>query len=529
MTGRGRTSNTNGTQKQQRPIPACSRSDVKKRDLPNAETKGNSEENSQISRSRGAHAKSKTTCTPTKAESDTPGLPTPKLNGDVKQKLKRESGQTKRTPAGKDEIKKTISPASATVGIEPGVSPAQKPQEAFNPKSKFVKYSSRPSDDGPINRFKETSTKDYESPNKVLLSTLDRLKIKKTARSESSVVINEIVDGIIKHMKEKSEYFRCVEKIPTGSYYENVKILEPDEFDVMLALHVDRADLKKFDLEGAFYSAALKRTPRDNPLRCFLLEDNIISASKMMSDFRDHVKKAVKSFPGVEVERKKPGCPAVTLLIRQKGREISLDIVLSLKVHGSWPEATAGGLEIDSWLGRKEKQKFKLCPFYLVPKYAGRGTEEKDGISAKDVWRISFSHIEKAILKNHGKEKTCCEATGTKCCRKPCLKLLKQLLYLLKQRHPKELSKFFSYLCKTTLLHACAARVQDSDWAMERLSDCFQQLLQDFEGYLRQAHLSNFFIPAHNLLGSSFTKKNLEFLAKCIETERNNGFPIFTA
>lgn len=34
-----------------------------------------------------------------------------------------------------------------------------------------------------------------------------------------------------------------------------------------------------------------------------------------------------------------------------------------------------------------------------------------------DSWRVSFSHIEKAIMKNHGSEKTCCEQGGARCCR----------------------------------------------------------------------------------------------------------------
>lgn len=34
-----------------------------------------------------------------------------------------------------------------------------------------------------------------------------------------------------------------------------------------------------------------------------------------------------------------------------------------------------------------------------------------------NTWRLSFSSIEKAMIKNHGNAKTCCESDGPKCCR----------------------------------------------------------------------------------------------------------------
>lgn len=105
-------------------------------------------------------------------------------------------------------------------------------------------------------------------------------------------------------------------------------------------------------------------------------------------------------------------------------------------------------------------------------------------------------------------------------CRKDCLKLLKHLLSLLKERD--SFDKFCSYHAKTTLLHACCSRTKDTDW--HTLSHCFQKLLEDFEGHLERGVLYNFFIPTQNLLSG---KERCRSLAKCIKDERNNGFPIF--
>ncbi|XP_071236266.1 cyclic GMP-AMP synthase [Salvelinus alpinus] len=247
----------------------------------------------------------------------------------------------------------------------------------------------------------------------------------------------------------------------------------------------------------------------------------------MLSEFRKEVIKFVKKQKDVLLEKKKKGCPAVTLTINGTGTvPISLDIVLGLQVKSSWPTFAQEGFKIDNWLGTKVKKELKSQSYYLVPKYEGKGTVELEGVCARDSWRISFSHVEKSILTNHGSQKTCCEASGIRCCRKDCLKLLKHLLSLLKAEDPS-LSKFCSYHAKTTLLHACCSRTKDSDWEATQLGPCFQQLLRDFEGHLKDGKLPNFFIPTHNLLGSDHDRKSCQILAKCIEEKRNKGFPVF--
>lgn len=147
----------------------------------------------------------------------------------------------------------------------------------------------------------------------------------------------------------------------------------------------------------------------------------------------------------------------MTLEVTENGKTISIDFVLGLKVHrASWPDFTKDGFKIENWLGKKEKADMKRQPFYLVPKYTGKGDSEHEGVVAKgilclllsviyfvfymytsyasaalqikiivylknvlytDSWRISFSHVEKEILQRHGHSKTCCEAVGKKCCR----------------------------------------------------------------------------------------------------------------
>ncbi|XP_041646138.1 cyclic GMP-AMP synthase [Cheilinus undulatus] len=357
----------------------------------------------------------------------------------------------------------------------------------------------------------------------ILNKTLEKLKIKKQERSDASGVVNTLVENIIAHLKQNTVYFKEVEQpLRTGSYYENLKIANPDEFDVMLPFPVDRVSIEPFGDDGAFYSVGLKR--EKNPLQKFQ-ENGTLSSSMMLKEFREEVKKCAKKYPEWEMTKKKKGCPAVTLITKVQSVTISLDVVLSIVVKSRWPIFTKEGLKIDGWLGTKVKKEYKWKPYYLVPKYEGRGSVENDGVLAKDVWRVSFSHIEKDILKNHGSEKTCCEKGGVRCCRKDCLKLLKHLLSLLKERDPS-FDKFCSYHAKTTLLHACCSRSKDIDWRASDLSHCFQLLLKNFVDYLERGDLPNFFIPSQNLLSGPGQSK-CNNLARCIREERDKGFPIF--
>nr|XP_033795790.1 uncharacterized protein LOC117358224 isoform X2 [Geotrypetes seraphini] len=149
-------------------------------------------------------------------------------------------------------------------------------------------------------------------------------------------------------------------------------------------------------------------------------------------------------------------------------------------------------------------------------------------IAKQKTWCLSFPHIEKEMLNNHGKLKTCCELNGPKCCRKACLRLLQYLLQKLQHKNERnqKLVKFSSYHVKTAYFHACVSRPDDTNWKLEDLDNCFEILVNDFVNHLQIKELLHFFIPSMNLFGL-FDQSSLTFLSDEIEYQRNNGFPIF--
>ncbi|XP_068841455.1 cyclic GMP-AMP synthase [Capricornis sumatraensis] len=356
-------------------------------------------------------------------------------------------------------------------------------------------------------------------------AVLEKLKLSRQAISIAAEVVNRLVDHLLRRLNSCESEFKGVDLLGTGSYYERVKISAPNEFDVMFKLEVPRIQLEEYDNSSAHYFVKFKRNPKGSPLDQFL-EGGILSASKMLSRFRKIIKEEIKNIEDTDVimERKKRGSPAVTLLIK-KPREISVDIILALESRSSWPASTQKGLPINNWLGAKVKSNLKRQPFYLVPKHAKEGS-----LFQEETWRLSFSHIEKAILKNHGQSKTCCETDGVKCCRKECLKLMKYLLEQLKKKfgNRRELDKFCSYHVKTAFFHVCTQDPHDSQWHYKDLELCFDNCVTYFLQCLKTEHLEHYFIPDVNLFSrDKIDKLSKEFLSKQIEYEQNNGFPVF--
>ncbi|XP_055491191.1 cyclic GMP-AMP synthase-like [Leucoraja erinacea] len=365
--------------------------------------------------------------------------------------------------------------------------------------------------------------------NQVLRAVIEDLRIRSVERSQASRRVNVVVEHLVRQIKQ-DPIFDSIDTLTSGSYYERVKIFEPNEFDIMITVPVERVACQEVDIEGAFYCIGFKRCPRDNLLNRFVC-DGLLSAEKMLCHLRKLIIDAVKLLPdsNVKVLRKKPGSPAVTLEIGGDGVLISLDMVLALKVKQSWPGSTINGLKIEEWLGTKVRTDFRRKHFYLVPKQQPlETTEGAQALSKKEMWRISFSHIEKMMIMNHGNMKTCCESGSSKCCRKSCLKLLKRLIEKLKEKHPRILADVCSYHAKTTLFHACVQRPKDEMWRPEDLAGCFLQLLDNFTDHLKRANLPHFFIPTYNLFdGRTFDTKNSIRLRHFIENERTKNFPIF--
>ncbi|CAH2248903.1 Hypothetical predicted protein [Pelobates cultripes] len=361
-----------------------------------------------------------------------------------------------------------------------------------------------------------------------LKDVLKKLKLKMDEISAAAQIVNNTIDNILKSACLKEHpIFKNILKMNTGSYFEGLKISKPNEFDIMLKIPVQRVDLIDLDKSGAFYKFTFKRLPKNNTWDKYAdAISRFISPNKIMAELRDIIENIIKSDETMEITptMETSNCPAITIEIKNtlKKISVSVDLVLALEVPGIWPEATGDGMNIDCWLGTKMRNEYKYENVCLVAK---QPDESKDKVEA---WRLSFSHIEKEIIKNHGNSKTCCESKEQTCCRKACLKLLKCLLELIKNNSNKEsLDVFCSYHAKTAFLHYCAMNPLDTQWLTEDLQKCFDDFVGYFLTCLKDARLPNFFIPRHNLFDSRIKKTCFTLLHDEIEHEKNQGYPIF--
>ncbi|XP_039675403.1 cyclic GMP-AMP synthase [Perca fluviatilis] len=385
--------------------------------------------------------------------------------------------------------------------------------------------------------FEESLSVSPELTSWIKLNAKD-LKIRMPDRRWAAEVVNDFQDNLLKFLRSSNDqpFFQSADFLNTGSYFEKVKIHSPDEFDMMLKLQVPtRVNMTDLD-GGLFYRLDLVR-PTRGPIQAFLLEnERTLSSSKFLSEMYRLVRKFLKTYKVPdegcrwEVNRKRIHSPAVTLSLCRpeinSDELISVDLVPALEVHsqGCWPLAVCNGPDVDKWLGKKVRLEIKSLPCYLIPKrLKGRNLSE----DAKESWRISFSHVEKQIIRSHGNKKTCCESKATKCCRKQCLMLLKSLIEGLKQRFPNELDHLCSYHGKTAFLHTLSIRFDDSMWACQELPACFLNLLRNLQFHVRTGLLPHFFVPDYNLFSAAvFPKKTLAFLFNALEEQRREGLPL---
>uniref|UniRef100_UPI00398E4DBE cyclic GMP-AMP synthase-like n=1 Tax=Pristiophorus japonicus TaxID=55135 RepID=UPI00398E4DBE len=254
------------------------------------------------------------------------------------------------------------------------------------------------------------------------------------------------------------------------------------------------------------------------------------------------------------LQRKSQGSPAVTMLVQDSESEqnISIDIVLGLEAFQQWPTCTNDGMNIEKWLSKKTKSNLKHQSFYFVPKHPHRraralsndlrgachnychGSEYhiqllgREFAGKRKTWRISFSHVEKTLLMNHGSMKSCCHRGAVGCCRKNCLKLMKYLVHVLKEQYPQELSKLNSYYIKTAYFHSMVQRHKDDQWPASKVVECFLKFLDDFIEHVEKAELKHFFVATSNLFDSTnFPPKNLKFLLKILKEQKANGILAF--
>ena len=348
--------------------------------------------------------------------------------------------------------------------------------------------------------------------------------------------VKEIEERIVSLVQEVSNYIGREDPlfknfvIPSGSYFEDLKVEGPDEFDFMVCL-------ERLSKPGVCVVKDIPIRPVPDPgyvdvqvasdsVRRAYKEQRYISnrgnlkSQELLRRFQDLIKRALerrkrrsreKIAENVQVElRKIP----VTFRVRWIGRkysnyEIAVDLTLCIKLGGKWPPAS----DIRRRLNRGHPgyeffQEAVREGYHLVASTIGESGKHRP------CWRLSFSVAEGIVLKSI--------FNNPRLVHKVTLKVLK----VLRKKHEDDLClyeaastsfnvtwAFHSYVLKTMFLHEWCEFPDDSYWTNDKLEERVIGILERIQTSVKERDIRSFWVPEYKLF--NFRARNTTQTREC--------------
>lgn len=323
--------------------------------------------------------------------------------------------------------------------------------------------------------------------------------------------IRSFVDETAEYIGRQDPLFKNF-VIPSGSFYEDLKVEGPDEFDFMICLE----ELSK---PGVCVSKDIPLRPVPDPgyvhvqvadkvtrhrWKGYISKRENLKPDVLLNRFRNLVEKAVKNRKRtsrdkigtiVDVEfRKIP----VTVKVMWNGTkypnyEIAIDLTLCIRMSG-WPTASDIQKRVDrSHPGYEMFREAVRSGHHLVASTIGESGKPRP------CWRLSFSIPEGIVLKGIFK--------NPKLVCKVALKVLKVLrrknednLCLFEQDPEVSISyritwAFHSYVLKTMFLHEWTEFPEDSYWTKDQLGKRVKGILQRIRDSVIGKDIRSFWVP----------------------------------
>ncbi|XP_068085014.1 cyclic GMP-AMP synthase-like receptor isoform X2 [Anabrus simplex] len=250
----------------------------------------------------------------------------------------------------------------------------------------------------------ELDQKDYHKLDAPLSEILSSMKLKDDERKEANKYLIEIIENeVIPAMQDVDEFFKIVYKrlTPSGSYYENLKISKPNEFDRNVELAIPFKDIEV--RSSSFYGYVQVKCNGDKKrfaekgekiLKNWLDSDGMLKRNEVLQWMQSVMDRALckKPIENVKIFPSRHG-PAITLTIIVKsssGKE--LEFCVDLVPVFSFDEA--------HWPKPPVRQPFINLPDFpktwcIVPKEVPNNPEETTH------WRISFYDQERRLMNGY--------------------------------------------------------------------------------------------------------------------------------
>ncbi|GFQ91832.1 cyclic GMP-AMP synthase [Trichonephila clavata] len=322
----------------------------------------------------------------------------------------------------------------------------------------------------------------------ILKEILKGIKLDDKLIKENNEILKKFLASFIEEMKIRDDIFKLLYQKPhfTGSYYSDLRISQPDEFDINLVLNLP---FKASDFEVIYHpqvpsyaryhlknpEAAAKAHPR---LLKLLFQDGYLIPEKVRKWIQSLVDRTLQSYqPRYPIVRIIPSSsgPARTIKLMKYDRSvIDIDLVPAIPCT---LESKQPGID-----GRVKAKLGATLETFLVPKpYSSTKQAPVNDTEISRLWRTHFPVAEEKLIHDIG-------------CVKPVIKLLKLLR---DKNHWKILA---SYYLKTVVMWMLLENSNKEYWKEDKMDERFIEALEKLSGYVGNRCIPYFFSKKNNLL-----------------------------
>ncbi|CAG9763992.1 unnamed protein product [Ceutorhynchus assimilis] len=356
---------------------------------------------------------------------------------------------------------------------------------AQNKKTQTTPKPSNPPKTSSIAKTKPPTNPDVAKAQKKMeevLITINRdfISLQDEELKYNNILLRSTLDSLILIMQKEDPLFKTLfERLfYGGSFYDNLKVQNPDEFDIHLLMVLPSCEIHKsntckcvrversdrcgyvwFKTDKTYYAA----------ISSWIDSKGFVQTNLVLNWLKGVLNRALNTLKTDHYSKANGGPkyhsesgPALTLRLQGKYGPIDIDMVAAFKFGPKyWPEAPF----------RKNPVASKPN-FFIVPKKA------KNFPQAEKYWRCSFQDQERELLEKQAR-------------LKPALRLLK------KTRNNLKHDAVSSYALKNIALN------QDAGFFDNRktLSETFMGLLEQYRVCLKNQNISNYWYKKENLIG----------------------------
>ena len=347
---------------------------------------------------------------------------------------------------------------------------------------------------------------------------------------EIEETVRHLVQEITESIAEKDPLFTNT-ILESGSFYEDLKVEGPNEFDFMICLEelskpgvcaIRAIPLRPVQDPGYVHVEIQDPTSRKRWKRyTSKKKENFLKPKTLLEKFKDLVYQVLtekkEHFSGklakkFEAElRKIP----VTLTLTWNGTEyenyeISVDLVVCIRVNG-WPEDSNVKDRCNrSHPGYEMIRKASQDGYHLIASCIGEAGKPRP------CWRLSFSRAEGILLRQLCKNSSLVHKAAVKILKVVRKKNESELcLYEEPEFDPDTFRTpsyhitwaFHSYVLKTMFLHEWFEYPQESYWTVDKLAQRIHSILERIHKSLEGKDIRSFWLPDYKLFNFRARRK----------------------